>query len=108
MASVEPRSSQLAAPGSHQLPPPPPPKPPVDPKPPVTPTPSQGLDLNALLALLAADQQAPTATPVVDIGEQLDLGAPLETNPFAKQQTQSKMAEGGSIDDLLALLQQRG
>jgi hypothetical protein len=72
-------------------------------------TTSQGLDLNALLALLAADQQqAPTATPVVDIGEQLDLGSPLETNPFAKKQTQPKMAEGGSIDDLLALLQQRG
>ena len=73
------------------------------------PTTPQGLDLSALLALLAADQQqAPTATPVVDIGEQLDLESPLETNPFAKKQTQSKMAEGGSIDDLLALLQQRG
>jgi hypothetical protein len=52
--------------------------------------------------------QAPTTPPLVDIGQQLDLEAALQTNPFAKKQTQSKMAEGGSIDDLLALLQQRG
>lgn len=71
---------------------------------------SGGLNLGALLALLGTGQgqQAPTAPPVVDIGEQLDLESPLQTNPFAKKQTQSKMAEGGSIDDLLALLQQRG
>lgn len=70
---------------------------------------SSGLDLGALLALLgASDQQKPPSIPLVDIGEQLDLEAPLQTNPFAKKQTQSKMAEGGSIDDLLALLQQRG
>jgi hypothetical protein len=71
---------------------------------------SGGLNLGALLALLGAGQgqQAPTAPPVVDIGEQLDLEEELQTSPFAKKKTQSKMAEGGSIDDLLALLQQRG
>ncbi len=71
---------------------------------------SGGLNLGALMALLGAGQgqQAPTAPPVVDIGEQLDLEEALQTNPFAKKQTQSKMATGGSIDDLLALLQQRG
>jgi F0F1-type ATP synthase membrane subunit b/b' len=92
---------------------------PVIPKPvtpaPVTPKPATpaaqtgGLDMAALMALLASmggnvNQQAPTPPPTVDIGEQLDLGAPLETNPFAKPQTQTKMAQGGSIDDLLALL----
>lgn len=71
---------------------------------------SGGLNLGALMALLGQGQgqQAPTPPPVVDIGEQLDLEEALQTNPFAKKKTQSKMAEGGSIDDLLALLQQRG
>ena len=87
---------------------------PVTPRP-VTPTPvtpaaqAGGLDIAALMALLAGmggstNQQPATPPPTVDIGQQLDLGAPLETNPFAKQQTQTKMAQGGSIDDLLALL----
>lgn len=69
-----------------------------------------GLNLGALMALLGAGQgqQAPTAPPVVDIGEQLDLEEALQTSPFAKKKTQTKMASGGSIDDLLALLQQRG
>lgn len=71
---------------------------------------SGGLNLGALMALLGAGQgqQAPTAPPVVDIGEQLDLEEALQTSPFAKKKTQTKMASGGSIDDLLALLQQRG
>lgn len=68
--------------------------------------------MGALMALLGGQtgqtQQQPTPIPTVDIGEQLDLEAALQTNPFAKKQTQPKMASGGSIDDLLALLQQRG
>jgi hypothetical protein len=71
---------------------------------------TSGMDLAGLMALLgAAGGSQPSAPPpTVDIGQQLDLEADLQTNPFAKQQTQSKMASGGSIDDLLALLQQRG
>ena len=82
---------------------------PVIPKP-VTPAgQGGGLDIAALMALLAGmggnTTQLPATPPTtVDIGRQLDLGAPLETNPFAKPQTQTKMAQGGSIDDLLALL----
>jgi hypothetical protein len=34
----------------------------------------------------------------------LDIEAALQTNPFAKQKTATKMARGGSIDDLLAIL----
>jgi len=71
---------------------------------------TSGLDLGSLIALLGAAGGSEAATPpqLVDIGSQLDLESPLQTNPFARSQTQSKMAEGGSIDDLLELLQQRG
>lgn len=105
-------SSTVAGGGSGGQPAVPPPTNPVitpgTPSAPAAPSRS-GLDLGALLALLgASDQQKPTPPPTVDIGEQLDLEEALQTNPFAKKQTQSKMAEGGSIDDLLALLQQRG
>jgi hypothetical protein len=93
---------------------------PTTPKTPTTPTiPSTGaqtgsqqMDMQSLLALLSltggGQQAAPTPPPTVDIGPQLDLEAPLEVNPFARTQTQPKMATGGSIDDLLAMLQQRG
>lgn len=83
---------------------------PSAPKIPTDQAPSNGLDLASLLALLGSSGTAAPAAPppTVDIGEQLDISAPLELNPFARKQTQSKMAAGGSIDDLLALLQQRG
>ena len=82
---------------------------PVTPKPTTPAAKSGGLDITALMALLASmngnTNQLPATPPTtVDIGQQLNLGAPLETNPFAKQQTQTKMAQGGSINDLLALL----
>jgi len=97
-------------------------KPPTTPATPTTPTipkpptatagGTSGMDLMGLLALLGAEgggqSTAPTPPPTVDIGEQLDLEGALETNPFARKQTQPKMATGGSIDDLLAMLQQRG
>lgn len=89
------------------------PKTPTIPATPTTPSTTTGnqLDLQSLLALLGAaggTGQGATPPPTVDIGTQFDIDSPLETNPFAKQQTHSKMATGGSIDDLLALLQQRG
>lgn len=100
-------------------------KPPTTPTTPTTPTiptipkpptatagGTSGMNLMGLLALLGAEgggqSTAPTPPPTVDIGEQLDLEGALETNPFARKQTQPKMATGGSIDDLLAMLQQRG
>jgi F0F1-type ATP synthase epsilon subunit len=76
----------------------------------------QGQRANSVLAVLSLMQGQQTAQqaaqsntpyvppPVVDIGNQLDLGSPLQTNPFAKQKTATKMARGGSIDDLLAIL----
>ena len=66
--------------------------------------------LAALLALLGSQQSVQQGNvqyappPLVDIGQQLNIEAPLQTNPFAKPKTQSKMARGGSIDDLLAIL----
>ena len=64
-----------------------------------------------LLALLATGQQAkqpPTPPPVVEIEDDLSIDALLSNDLFAKRKTEPKMATGGSIDDLLALLQQRG
>jgi hypothetical protein len=66
--------------------------------------------LAALLALLGSQQSVQQGStqyappPLVDIGQQLDIESPLQTNPFAKQKTPTKMARGGSIDDLLAIL----
>ena len=83
----------------------------------VTPATTQtgGTNWASLLSTLAAmsagqqqQQQAATPPPTVDIGPQFDLEQPLETNPFYRattnQASTTKMAAGGSIDDLLALL----
>ena len=67
-----------------------------------------GGDMSALLALLGSSQAAPKEAPVVGEITPFDVAGELETNPFHKADTKTKMATGGSIDDLLALLQQRG
>ncbi len=74
---------------------------------------SPGLGLTALLALMGGgDQQAQPAQPaladtsgMVDIEEL--LANPLQTD-YRNLANKPKMAEGGSIDDLLALLNQKG
>lgn len=67
-----------------------------------------GGDMSALLALLGTSQAAPQAPTVVGEITPYDIEGELETTPFHKSDTKTKMATGGSIDDLLALLQQRG
>ena len=70
---------------------------------------SSGLNLGALLALMGGAQQAaqPAAPALADTSDMIDiedlLSNPLQVNP-RKQARQSKMATGGSIDDLLELL----
>lgn len=73
---------------------------------------SSGMDLLGLLALMGGSgQQAQPAQPAVaDTSGMVDiedlLANPLQVDP-RKAARQSKMAEGGSIDDLLALLDKR-
>ena len=62
----------------------------------------------ALFALLASmgNQQAPAPAPVIDStpSEPFDFTSEFEVNPYAKQRSASKMAQGGSIDELLDIL----
>jgi len=62
----------------------------------------------ALFALLASlgNQQAPAPAPVIDNtpSEPFDFTSEFEVNPYAKQRSASKMAQGGSIDELLDIL----
>jgi len=61
----------------------------------------------ALFALLASlGEPAATPAPVVDNApsEPFDFTSEFEVNPFAKKQSASKMAQGGSIDELLDIL----
>ena len=62
----------------------------------------------ALFALLASmgNQQAPAPAPVIDTtpSEPFDFTSEFEVNPYAKQRSASKMAQGGSIDELLDIL----
>jgi len=92
---------------------------PVDPNAPVDPSAAtkQAGDMSSLLGILSAlgggSTAAPTPAPTVDIGAGADFDpfGELMTNPFAKQQTHSKMTQaagGGSVDDLLALLNWKG
>jgi len=93
---------------------PPPPSPPPPPPPPPTntdtDTDTSGGNLLALLALLGGDQQpakqkqAAADEPFVEF----DWSKPFQVNPFATPTTAPKMYEGGSIDELLELLQRRG
>lgn len=69
-----------------------------------------GANLLTLLALMGSGQrpqqqkQAPAEDPYVDF----DWSKPFQINPFATQTTTPKMYGGGSIDELLELLQHRG
>lgn len=62
----------------------------------------------ALFALLASlgNQQAPAPAPVIDStpSEPFDFTSEFEVNPYAKRRSASKMAQGGSIDELLDIL----
>jgi hypothetical protein len=84
---------------------------PSPPPPAPAPTPDSGVDLSALLALLGGGQRrAPRAedTTSEEPYVAFDWTKPLQTSPFASQGAAPKMAEGGSIDELLELLQYRG
>jgi len=65
--------------------------------------------LGILSALDEPQQQQPQQSNVAPEAQFLDWNAPLETNPFKQNPTTdtsgaTKMARGGSIDDLVALL----
>ena len=91
----------------------PPPAQPSTQKPALTQQESPGLGLAALLALIGGGSQpaAPTQPAVADTSGMVDietlLANPLQTD-YRKLANKPKMAEGGSIDDLLALLNQKG
>lgn len=74
---------------------------------------SPGLGLAALLALMGGggQQTQPTQPALADTSGMVDieelLANPLQTD-YRKLANKPKMAEGGSIDDLLALLNQKG
>jgi hypothetical protein len=74
---------------------------------PVTTTPAAPNNM-ALFALLASmgGQQAPAPAPVVDNtpSEPFDFTGEFNVDRFAKQKSASKMAQGGSIDELLDIL----
>jgi hypothetical protein len=94
-------------------PPPSPPPPPPPPPPPTntdTDTDTSGGNLLALLALLGGDQQPVKQKQAVadDPYVEFDWSKPFQVNPFATPTTAPKMYEGGSIDELLELLQRRG
>ena len=85
---------------------------PKTPTTPTTPTTPAATDPNqnnmALFALMASlgDQPAATPAPAVDNtpSEPFDFTSEFEVNPFAKGQSASKMAHGGSVDELLEIL----
>lgn len=68
------------------------------------------MGLLGLLALMGMGQ--PPATPQKSVPDEpfvvFDWNKPLQIDPFAASATNPKMAEGGSIDELLAMLQRRG
>jgi hypothetical protein len=69
------------------------------------------VDLSGLLALLGSGRRQaprPEDTTSEDPYVTFDWSKPLQTNPFASQGEAPKMAEGGSIDELLDMLQYRG
>ena len=71
---------------------------------------TKALDVLSVLNALGGDQQQqPTQSVLAPEAQAFDWNAPLETNPFKQNPTTdtsgaTKMARGGSIDDLIALL----
>jgi hypothetical protein len=75
-----------------------------------TDTDTSGGNLLALLSLLGGEQQPAKQKQAVsdDPYVEFDWSKPFQVNPFATPTTAPKMYEGGSIDELLELLQRRG
>ena len=71
---------------------------------------SSGFDLLSLLALMGGEQKPVPQKPEVndDPFVAFDFNRPFQVNPFAQNPPTPRMAEGGSIDELLELLQYRG
>ena len=65
------------------------------------------VDVNTILSLLGGFNKAPTPTPLFELGTQFDMSGDYRTNPFLKQRDKVEAAEGGSIDDLLAILMKK-
>lgn len=69
-----------------------------------------GFDLGSLLALMGGEQK-PAKKPEEVTNEPFvafDFNSPFRVNPFAPNPPTPRMAEGGSIDELLEMLQYRG
>jgi hypothetical protein len=71
---------------------------------------SSGVDILGLLALMGGGQKPVQQKPEVndDPFVEFDFNSPFRVNPFAPRSPTPRMAEGGSIDELLELLQYRG
>jgi hypothetical protein len=71
---------------------------------------SSGFDLLSLLALMGGEQKPVQQKPEVsnDPFVAFDFNRPFQVNPFAQNPPTPRMAGGGSIDELLELLQYRG
>jgi hypothetical protein len=71
---------------------------------------SSGFDLLSLLALMGGGQKPVQQKQEVnnDPFVAFDFNRPFQVNPFAQNPPTPRMAEGGSIDELLELLQYRG
>jgi hypothetical protein len=71
---------------------------------------SSGFNLLSLLALMGGEQKPVQQKPEVndDPFVAFDFNRPFQVNPFAQNPPTPRMAEGGSIDELLELLQYRG
>jgi hypothetical protein len=71
---------------------------------------SSGVDILSLLALMGGEQKPVQQKPEVndDPFVEFDFNSPFRVNPFAPRSPTPRMAEGGSIDELLELLQYRG
>jgi len=72
---------------------------------------SSGLDVLGLLGLLGSmsGNQAPAPPELVNIGKQFDLSKMFNTNPLSPNTGASNtMATGGSVNDLLRILNSKG
>jgi hypothetical protein len=71
---------------------------------------SSGFDLGSLLALMGGEQKPAKKPEEVDKDPfvAFDFNRPFQVNPFAQNPPTPRMAGGGSIDELLELIQYRG